>query len=161
MIIIADSGPLIALSKIDLLDIIHKLYGEIFIPDEVYKELVILGKGRAGSEQIKKAKWIKKKSVKDKGAISLLRAELGEGESGVLVLAEELKANFVIIDELPARRNLEAMNIPKTGTLGILLEAKEEKLIDKIKPLLDRLIEEKFRISKELYEAVLRVAGEL
>ena len=66
----------------------------------------------------------------------------------------------MILDDLNARRVAEKLEINITGTLGILLLAKEKKLIKLIKPLIEELMKGSFRISDELYEDVLDLAGE-
>ena len=46
MIVVSDSGPLIALSRLGMLPILQELFGEIVIPEEVRKEVVEKGKGK-------------------------------------------------------------------------------------------------------------------
>ena len=47
--IISDSGPIIAFSRVGRLDILKRLFGHVIIPDAVYEELVVMGKGRPAS----------------------------------------------------------------------------------------------------------------
>jgi len=93
--------------------------------------------------------------------VNLLLDKFGEGESEVLVLAEEIKVDGVLIDEKAASRKLDVMKIPRLGTLGILLLAKEEGLIGKLKPVLDALKQKVLRMSVKVYESVLRLAEEV
>jgi predicted nucleic acid-binding protein len=65
-----------------------------------------------------------------------------------------------LLDDLRARKIAEARGIKIIGVLGILILAKEKKLIYKVKPLLDEIIRLDFRISKPLYEYVLIFSGE-
>jgi len=58
MIVVSNAGPLIALSKLGLLSVLQDLFGEIIVPEEVWNEVVERGKGKPGSDLIKKAKWI-------------------------------------------------------------------------------------------------------
>jgi predicted nucleic acid-binding protein len=85
---------------------------------------------------------------------------LDEGEAEVIILAYEQKAGLVIIDELAGRRYAKQMDIKHTGTLGILLKAKEHGYIDKITPLLDSLTQQGSWINPKLVAKVIELAGE-
>ena len=99
MIIVSNTAVFIGLAKIGRLDLLPKIFPKIYVPDEVYKELVEKGKRKPGSDKIKKAKWIETKSVKDRTPINLLLASLQKGEAEVLCLAKELKADLLLLDD--------------------------------------------------------------
>lgn len=84
--IISNASPLIALSNISQLELLEKLFQKIIIPKAVYQEVVEEGKGRIGSEEVKKAidKWIEVKEVKNSNEVKTLRAILDYGESEVI-----------------------------------------------------------------------------
>lgn len=103
-IIIADASCLIGLSKIGKLDVLQKLFGQVVIPEAVYYEVVVRGKGKAGAQEVATANWIEKRNVKNALAVEELRQNLGMGESEAIVLAEECHAQFVILDDAHARR---------------------------------------------------------
>ncbi len=85
--------------------------------------------------------------------------EAGEGEA--ICLYEEMDADLLIIDDLEGRRVAERLGINITGTLGVLLLAKREKFIDKVKPLLDEIVSHGFRVADELYQEILIKADEI
>ena len=58
-VIIADSGPLIALSIIDKLDLLQELYEQVLIPPAVWDKVTIQGKGMPGANTVSKAKFLK------------------------------------------------------------------------------------------------------
>jgi predicted nucleic acid-binding protein len=89
-----------------------------------------------------------------------LLTDLDIGEAEVLVLASELKADWVILDEEKARIAARLIGLKVIGTVGILLLAKRMGLISSLKPLLDTLRREKFYISKQVYAAAIQHAGE-
>jgi hypothetical protein len=85
---------------------------------------------------------------------------LDQGEAETLALAIEQDARLVIIDEFKGRRFARRLGLPLTGTMGVLLLAKENDLVDKIAPMIDQLQELGFHISSELVSAVLSLANE-
>ena len=90
----------------------------------------------------------------------MLREELDAGESAAIILATELGADLVLIDERAATRKARTLGLPVIGTLGVLLLGKRAELLAAIKPLLDSLRENDFSVSDSLYDQVLRDAGE-
>lgn len=85
---------------------------------------------------------------------------LDRGEAEVLALAEEREARLVVLDEKKARRFAARLGIPKTGTLGLLLLAKEERLIDSLRPWLDQLQASGLHLGSDLVQKTLELAGE-
>ena len=86
---------------------------------------------------------------------------LHRGESEALVLANELNADYLLMDEAAGRKTAEMMGVKIIGLLGVLLEAKTEGLISVVKPIMDDLIQvAKFRVREALYQQVLERAGE-
>ena len=90
----------------------------------------------------------------------VLRRSLGDGEREALALAVEIRAERILLDDRPARRVALELNLLVTGTAGVLLAAKRHALIPRIRPHLDALMEKSFFIRSDLYDELLRVAGE-
>lgn len=86
--------------------------------------------------------------------------KLDLGESEAIVLANNIDADLIIIDERKARRIAKDIGLNVTGTLGILVDAKQRGLVKELKPLLDKLIKNEIRISKILYQDILELANE-
>ena len=149
------------LAIIGQLHLIQELFGEIIIPKEVWAELIIEGKGKSGTNEIEKAKWIKVVKVKNDSLVKMLTKDLDIGESAAIALAIERKANLLLLDETDARNLAEFYNLTKTGVLGILMRAKKRRLIKQIKPMLEKLkIQAHFWIKPDLYDAILSEMGE-
>lgn len=162
MIVVSDTSVLVNLAWLNRLDILPALYGEVIIPTVVWEEIVVLGVGKVGSQEIAQATWIQRKSPQNKDLIDSLRQTLDGGEAQGIALALELGADLLLIDERLGRMTAKYFNIEIIGLLGILIQAKQEGLIEKVKPLVDQLrFEIGFRISSQLYQEVLHLAQEL
>jgi hypothetical protein len=158
-VIVSNATPIIAFSRIDRLVLLQQIVGEIVIPEEVSKEL--LGYKKLDTKKIKNCKWIKVEKIKSKKDVELLMPTLDKGEAEVIILAKELKADLVIIDELSARKVAMMMDLPLIGTIGLLISSKEKGLIKKVKPLWDEMIAQGIRYGKDFYHQVLTKIGEL
>jgi len=156
--IISNTTPILSLLKIDKLEILKELYGKIIIPYAVYLEIEN-GKHKKYYKDLRQEKWIIIKEITDKKS-RIFFLDLDEGETEVLILAKELGADLVILDEIIGRRYAKMLQINLTGTLGILLKAKEKRIIKTIKPLLIELIKKGTWLNKKLMDKVLEIAEE-
>jgi len=158
--VICDSTALIGLAKIGKLDLLEKVYGEIFIPNAVFVEVVSRGKGRPGAKEVQDAKWIHKRTVKDNRTVDMLASEMGRGEAEVLVLGKELSADWLIVDDERARNSAISAGFHIIGLAGILLLARQLELVSSLKPLLDELESKDFRLGIKIRKEILRKANE-
>jgi len=161
MIIVVNSSPFIALSRIGHLQLLPSLYSEVYVPVAVQEELISAGGMRAGSEAVRMATWVQVVNVSNAMAVQWFRNKLDAGESEAIILAMELNAELLLMDELRGRKIAEAIGLNTSGTLGTLVLAKKRGLLTKVKPLLDALMNSEFRIAKALYYRVLSQAGEM
>lgn len=162
MIVISDTTPIISLIKIESLDILEKMYKKIIIPKAVYDELIINIDYQSEIDIIQKCMYLETKMVEENLSVLLLQKQLklDLGESEAIVLANSINADLIIIDDRKARRIAKEIGLNVTGTLGILVEAKQRGLIKELKPLLDKLIKNEIRISKKLYQDILELVNE-
>jgi predicted nucleic acid-binding protein len=159
--VVCDSSTLIAFARIAYLWILKKEFGELIIPQAVYRELVGKGARKPGSREIMEADWIKTEGVKGRKAVERLGRRLHLGESEAIVLAKEIGADLVILDDEEARMIGEAEGLIVVGGLSILVQAKTHGWIKAIKPILDELRARGFYVGDQLYRAILRNTGEL
>lgn len=143
-IFVADASPLIVLENIGELHLLEKLFGEIFITGEVESEF-----GRDLPE------WIKVLEVREKTTQTVLNLSLGIGEASAIALCLENANSLLIIDEKKGRRIAKELGLQITGTLGVIVRAKEKRLLDSIETVLEKLENAKFRISPRLKTAIL------
>jgi predicted nucleic acid-binding protein len=158
--VVSDASPLINLARVNQFDLLAAFYGQIVIPRAVYEEVVIRGEGREGSREVKEASWIDVQVPHDELAVRALEAELGRGEASAIILARELDAPLLIIDEIRGRRIALQLGLKVHGTLGILTRAKREGRIISLRQALDLLQVRGTWIDQELYDKVLRIIGE-
>lgn len=161
MIVVSNTTPLIGLAVIGQFDLLRRLFGRIIIAEAVYQEAVVAGRDEGGAKsEVSGADWIQVQSVRDSLAIDVLLDELDRGEAETIVLARELQADWVLMDEKKGRRKLTQLNQPKIGTVGVLLKAKQVGLLAEVRPSVERLRTQGFSISEFVVRAVLEQAGE-
>jgi predicted nucleic acid-binding protein len=114
--VVSNSSPLIALTGIQRLDLLPAIFESVLIPPAVAREI-------APSIPILPT-WLRMQAPNALPPASLPRRRLGDGEWEAMALAIELKAAWIILDDLPARRSAEATGLNVIGTLGTLLTAK-------------------------------------
>lgn len=144
--------------KLNKLDLLKQLYSQIFIPLAVYNEIEA-GKAKGFYKDLSKFDWIKIVEVKDKPAIKYF-LDLDSGEAEAIVLATELNADLIVLDEKLGRFHAKNADLKITGTIGILFKAKTDGLIHELKPLLEELTEKDVWISEKLKKEILEKAGE-
>jgi hypothetical protein len=159
-VVVSNSGPLINLARIGRLDLLPSLYTTLMIPSAVYREVVVRGSGQPGSDEVAQAGWITTRSVTDTLAVAGLATMLDQGEAEAIVLAKELSAAELLIDERLGRRMAQSLGLPIKGTLGILVRAKHRGLVPNVKDDLDSLLQHGMWISARVYNATLQAAGE-
>jgi predicted nucleic acid-binding protein len=141
---------LVSLERTGLLFVLESLYQTIRIPTAVAREW---------SPTL--PAWIQECPVQNQALVQSLRLELGAGEAEAIALAIELSAARLILDEKKARRiAAHQFQLPVTGTLAILLLAKERGLIPQVREALDALSNGGFHMSEALFRDVLKRAGE-
>ena len=155
MIVVSNTTPILSLNKVGLLYILRELFGQVFVPKAVYNEITVLGKGKQGDAIFNIAAFIQIKDIQNAMAASLLISQLDYGEAESIVLAGELKANILLLDEKKARKIAKAYNQEVIGTIGVIQMAKNKGLIPVIKLYLDELIKNGIWIERRLYQSVL------
>ncbi|MGC1393575.1 MAG: DUF3368 domain-containing protein [Coleofasciculaceae cyanobacterium] len=160
MIVISDTSAINNLAAIGKLDLLQQLYGKIIIPTAVYQELLNAGATDPGTLAVQTLDWIQTKSVTNFALLQTLQNNLDIGEAEAIVLAVELNATRLIIDERRGRNQATQLGVQVIGLLGILLAAKQQGFIPTVQPVLDDLMEQGFWIREQLYAEILQLAGE-
>ena len=148
-VIISDTSYLIILNKIGELDLLRRLYNTVTITHDILLEY---------GEQL--PDWIEVQQAKDQYRQQLLEMQIDKGEASAIALALESADNIVILDDWKARKLAERLGLSVTGTLGVIIKARNTGLIPSIKPYLEKIRETNFRISDELEQIALKEANE-
>lgn len=161
-IIVSDTSPIRALAHLECVPWLQQVFdgAEIVVPTAVAGELE---QPPADLPVVDLSVWPFFSIRAPAGAerVAELQATLDLGEAQAIVLAEEIGAGAVLIDELAGREVAVEHGLTVVGTLGILLRAKRIGLCPELRPLLDRLQREiRFFVSPRLRRQVLNQAGE-
>ena len=155
MIVVADTSPINYLIWINEIDLLPTLYGMVIVPPSVREEL---NGGRA--PEIVRAwiamppAWLSVRTPTLAPDAELIAAELDAGERDAILLAEELQATDLIVDDWQGRMEAERRHIHYVGTVSVLQLAATKRLVN-FKDALDRLRKTNFRISQELLDRIL------
>lgn len=151
LLFVANSSPLIVFERVERLDVLRELFGQLRVPSAVRLEVF-------GTNQL--PDWVEERSLSQPLAPQIASARLGAGESEAIALALEVKATELIIDDLAARRLAQSLGLSIIGCLGLLLRAKHRGLIPVVRPLMQAMQSDEFRISDNLFAKILSAAGE-
>ncbi len=154
--IVINTGPLIAIAKAQLAEVIGELPYHFVCPPAVRAEL---DEGAAQGHVEIRAAWLAIVPLRN-AASPVSLAVLDAGEAAVIQLALDEGIGTVCIDERAGRRLAAAVGLTVVGTLGLILRAKREGLLPSVRPVLDRLQAVGIWYDGELIAQVLRAANE-
>ncbi len=159
MIVVSDTTPLISLLKIGRIDLLEKLFGQVFIPQAVFEELTRDERFEVEANQIRQKQFIIVKMVQNPKAASILKRATGldQGESEAIVLTDELMADLLLMDEAKGRTVSSQMGLKIMGTIGLLMAAYEEKELtaDEVKVCIEGLQNAGRHIGHRHYQMLL------
>lgn len=157
--VIVNSTPIIILSNAQSLSVLKSVYQEITIPKAVFDE-VTAKEDSACNELKNNLDWIHIENISNQASKRMYQAKLHAGEVEVMILAQETNADLVILDDNAAKKTAKFLGLTITGTMGVLLKAKSLGFISEVKPIIDRIKDNGFFITNELYNLILNQAGE-
>lgn len=161
MIVVSDTTPISSLLKINRIEILHSLFSTIIIPTAVHNELIEGFSDAPALNDFLAYPWVKIITPQQKKSVAEFLKLLDAGESEAIVLAMEISADHLLIDETEGRRIAIQHGLNIIGTAGILLLAKKRKLITELKPILNQLITTSgFWLDKKILAQILKDAGE-
>ncbi len=147
MKVVVDTSALIALSNINRLDLLRRLFTDVLVSRAVAEEY---GEPLPG--------WVRVLNTKNRQLVQALLGYVHRGEAETISLAIEVKANIVILDDKKARNIARKLGLKVIGTIGILILAIKQNLIDNIEVEINRLLRTSFYLSQEVITKSLEVA---
>ena len=128
MIVVADTSPINYLVLLGHIEVLPKIYGEVLIPQAVYDEL----QDSDAPAEVRAwlsapPAWLRISNITHQ--LDPLLNLLDRGEQDAILLAESVRADRLIIDDLDGRREAANRRLPVIGTLGVLAEAARRNLL--------------------------------
>jgi predicted nucleic acid-binding protein len=154
--VVVDAGPLIALSAVGHLELLHQVYGRVVVPQAVLAEIDVPGYDRTA---VLGADWLERVALTAAPPPWIL-SKLDAGETSVIMTALEQSIRLVLIDERKGRRVARAAGLQVAGTVGVLLRAKRLGHLAAVRPALQQLKSSGLWLSDELIERAATAAGE-
>lgn len=151
-VVVTDAGPLIALARVDALDLLRALFGRVLIPEAVKTECC--AKPGMDADRITTAiaqKWL---VVTPVAMLNAPAAQLGKGERQALALAQSHTASLLLVDDRLARREAARLGLPFIGTVRVLWVAEQRGLIPSAERIVGQMRANGYRISVELLEVI-------
>ena len=160
-IVVSDSSPLIALARIDRLELLRSFYERILIPAEVHHEVTVAGRDLPGGREVTLADWIQVVKRRSPGDQWLEQAceGLGGGERGSILLAKELLAELLLLDEWKARRIAHKAGLSVVGCLGVLEAGTRKGLVPDLRSAYLDLLRQGIRFDLRLLQESLARFG--
>lgn len=160
MVVVTDAGPLIHLGSCNCLWVLKDLFGRVLVPSSVWKEATA-HRSLPGAAEVIQANWLEVVSaptVKTRPRFAGLA--LHEGERDGLELALELPADLFLSDDQAAVRAARAVDVAVVGSVGVLIRAKENGLLNEVLPKLRMMQSRGFWMSKRFVGTVARLVNE-
>ena len=159
-IIVADASPLIALAKLDRLDLLNSIFLSVHVPETVIIEVTV-DQSRLDARLLRE--FLAEHSTSHVDVEDSFTQEISQildaGEVQALALSRKLSCG-VLMDELRGRKVAQRYDIKTVGVLGLLVQGKRQGLISEVLPLIEGLQRQNYRLSSSLVKSVLKLAGE-
>lgn len=164
MRVVSNTSPLSNLAVIGRLEVLRTQFGNVAIPEAVAAELAHLEHATAAQaiDLAYTEGWLTVENASDRTLIQVLKTSLDAGEAEAICLAQELKADLLVMDETAGRATARNLGLRVAGTLGLLLKEKRNGGLPSLQAEIEKLVNEAgFYVSEAVAHAFLREAGEV
>jgi len=157
-LVIVNTSPLLYLHQVNCLELLQQLYGTITVPPAVPQELETGKLQGVDVPEINSIEWIQIRPVAS--AIIPAVIDLGQGEAEVIALGLENPGSLLVFDDSLARRIADLYQLKYTGTLGVLVKAKQSGYLSAVAPVINMLRSKGMWLTDKIISDVLRLSGE-
>ena len=120
--VVSNATPIISLAIIDRLAFLEDIFKKIYIAEAVYDEII---SARYPGYKELDSRLFEVNRINDRESIAPLLNDLDLGEAESILLASEIKADALIMDERSGYKIAQKKGLPVIGTLTVLLMAKK------------------------------------
>lgn len=163
--VVSNATPLIYLAKANKLSLLQNMVKQVFIPEAVYREVVIEGKRLGEKDAYRLERAINQGWILVEGAKIIYPVEITihPGEVEVISLAKEKGIEAVLMDDVKARTASEMAGLRPIGTLWLILKAVKDQVLgfDEFLSTIENIIQSGFYLKEDVYLKVVRKAKEL
>lgn len=156
---ISNTSPLLYLHLVKQLHLLPQLYGTVFVPPAVVSELQAGAERGVDVPKPTTLSWLHVMALASTASIPMVM-DLGRGEAEVIALGLENPNSRLILDDTLGRRIARLQNLQFTGTVGVIVKAKQNGLVAAVLPIIVALREAGLWLSVEVVTEVLHQADE-
>jgi predicted nucleic acid-binding protein len=158
-LVIVNTSPLLYLYQVDRLELLQQLYSTITVPPAVPQELETGKLQGVDVPEVNSIEWIQIRPVASATIIPAV-IDLGQGEAEVIALGLENPGSLLVFDDSLARRIADLYGLKYTGTLGVLVKAKQSGYLSAVAPVINMLRSKGMWLTDKIISDVLRLSGE-
>ena len=158
-LVIVNTSPMLYLHQVGCLELLRQLYSTITVPPAVPQELEIGKLQGVDVPEVNSIEWIQIRPVASATIIPAV-IDLGQGEAEVIALGLENPGSLLVFDDSLARRIADLYGLKYTGTLGILVKAKQSGYLSAVAPVINMLRSKGMWLTDKIISDVLRLSGE-
>ena len=155
-LVIADTSSLISLILVQQIELVDKIFGQLYIPKAVWEELKNYDNPELDTGSIQQLE----NDVLEITSNNYLSIVIDYGESETVILYEEINADYLLIDDTKARTIAESLGVHCIGSIGLLIKAKQKGLVTELKPIFKNWLNNEIYFSKKLLNQILKDVGE-
>jgi uncharacterized protein len=158
--VVCNTSPLLYLYQVGQLGLLQSLYKKVHVPPAVREELLSGQALGCPTPDLSTIPWIQIEPLQDKALLPMV-VDLGQGEAEAIGLALSHRGSLLILDDSLGRRIAHSAGLTYTGTLGVLVKAKQDGFLPRVGPVIESLRKTTMYLSAELISLVLRESGEV
>ncbi len=149
MMVVSNTSPLRYLAAVGRAELVQQIFRHVLIPRAVEQELTDPSTPEAVRQWMaQRPAWLEIRASRPPDPELAKRLDRGEAEA--IQLATDLRADFLLIDELRGRNTATARGLVVIGALGILLESYRQRRIENPLEILTQLRANRFHLSRRL-----------